>query len=408
MDIPYGESETATEVATRARDFMDEVVLPMERELAGGEKVAENTIDELRAQAREYAVYAPQMPEKYGGLGLDFRDSLPVFEEAGRSLLAPPAFRVDAPDEGNMHLLEIAGTEAQKEEWLQPLVAGDISSAFSMTEPTPGGGADPKMIKTTAELDGDEWVINGHKWWTTNGVEADVFIVLARTDQEAHPYSGCSTILIPTGADGVEIERNIPHLGDYPVETSHAEITYDNVRVPKENLLGGEGEGFPLAQKRLGPARLTHCMRYSGMARRAIEVAKAYMSHREAFGDTLTDKQSLRFDLAEAETNLHAAQTMVRHAASLVAEDKDARIPVSMSKIFTANATQDIIDTSLQVCGANGIGKDLPIANFYEFVRQFRIVDGPDEVHKRTVARELFKEVHDEEVEYLTRYEEQN
>lgn len=405
MQFEFNDSETAKAVASRARSFMDEVVLPLDRERPGGEPVSEETIDHLQERAREYDVYAPQMPEEYGGMGLDFRDALLVFEEAGRSLLAPPAFRVDAPDEGNMHLLELAGTDRQKEQWLRPLVAGDINSAFSMTEPTPGGGADPKMLKTTAERDGDEWVITGHKWWTSNAVEAEVFIVLARTDQEAHPYSGCSTIIVPADTDGLEIKRSIPHLGEYPVEMSHAEVTFEEVRVPKENLLGDEGEGFTLAQKRLGPARLTHCMRYSGMADRAIDVAKAYMAERKAFGSKLTDKQALRFEIAEAETELHAARTMVRHAADLVARGEEARIPVSMCKVFTANVAQDVIDTALQACGANGIGKDLPIADFYEYVRQFRIVDGPDEVHKRIVAREAFDDIQDEEVEYLTRYE---
>jgi len=407
MDIAYNDSETAREVASRARTFMNEVVLPLDRERPGGEQVSQETIDELREQAREYDVYAPQMPEEYGGMGLDFRDAMLVYEEAGRSLIAPPALRVDAPDEGNMHLLEIAGTDEQKAEWLRPLVEGEINSAFAMTEPMDGAGADPKMIRTTAELDGDEWVIDGHKWWTSNAVEAGVFIVLARTDQDTHPYSGCSMILVPADADGLDITRSIPHIGEPPVEMSHAEVKFSDVRVPKENLLGGEGEGFTLAQKRLGPARLTQCMRYSGMANRALEVAKAYMNEREAFGDKLTEKQSLRFDLAEAATKLHAAQSMVRHAAELVASGEEARIPVSMSKNFTANVTQDVIDTSLQVCGANGIGKDLPIAEFYEYVRQFRIVDGPEEVHKRIVARELFDDIRDEEMDFVTRYEEQ-
>jgi acyl-CoA dehydrogenase len=407
MNIAYDDSEKAREVASQARKFMDEVVLPLDRERPGGETVSQETIDELREQAREYDVYAPQMPEEYGGMGLEFRDSMLVYEEAGRSLLAPPALRVDAPDEGNMHLLEIAGTDEQKEEWLRPLVEGEINSAFAMTEPMDGGGSDPKMIRTTAELDGDEWVIDGHKWWTSNAIEAGVFIVLARTDQDTHPYSGCSMILVPADADGLDITRSIPHIGEPPVEMSHAEVKFSDVRVPRENLLGIEGEGFTLAQKRLGPARLTQCMRYSGMANRALEVAKAYMNEREAFGDKLTEKQSLRFDLAEAATKLHAAQSMVRHAADLVASGEEARIPVSMSKNFTANVTQDVIDTSLQVWGANGIGKDLPIAEFYEYVRQFRIVDGPEEVHKRIVARELFDDIRDEELNFVTRYEEQ-
>jgi acyl-CoA dehydrogenase len=185
---------------------------------------------------------------------------------------------------------------------------------------------------------------------------------------------------------------------------THAEIRYDDVRVPAENLLGEENEGFTHAQQRLGPARLTHCMRYSGMAERALEVAKAYASEREAFGEPLAEKQGLRFDVAEAETQLHAARCMVRDAARRVAEGDEARIQVSMAKTFTANVTQDVIDTALQYCGGNGIAKDLPIADFYEHVRQFRLVDGADEVHKRVIARDAFEDVDVSELENLTRF----
>lgn len=402
--LTFNDSEAAEELAERAHDLMEEVVLPKERELSGGMAVSDSTIDELREAAREYGVYAPQIDEEYGGMGYDFRDTLPTFEEAGRSTLGQIAMRVDAPDEGNMHLLELHGSELQKEEYLKPLVEGEIASGFSMTEPMQGGGSDPKMLKTTAEKDGDEWVINGHKWWTSKGIKADVLLVFARTDQEAHPYEGCSVFLVPKDADGVEVVRNIPHVGSDVHGMGHAEIKYNDVRVPEEHLLGEAGKGFQHVQERLGPARLTHCMRYSGMAERALDVTKAYMSERDAFGEKLADKQHPRMVIAEQETNLAAARSLVRQAADRIAAGHEARVEVSMAKVFTANATQEAIDTALQFLGGNGIAKDLPVADFYESVRQFRIVDGADEVHKRTVAREAFEDVPEEELDALTRF----
>ncbi|SFC10731.1 acyl-CoA dehydrogenase [Halobiforma haloterrestris] len=406
--MEYADSSQAQAVAERARALMEEVVLPIERERAGGMALSSGTIAELREAAREYDVYAPQIPEEYGGMGVGFRDSLPAFEEAGRSLLGQVAMRVDAPDEGNMHLLELAGDDLQKETYLEPLVAGDIRSGFSMTEPMQGAGSDPKMIRTTAEKDGDEWVIDGHKWWTTQGVEADVLIVLARTDEDAHPYQGCSLFLVPADADGVEVVRDIPHMGGGSLGVSHAEIRYDGVRVPEEHLLGERDQGFVHAQERLGPARLTHCMRYSGMAQRSLEIAKAYLSERQGFDSTLSEKQSLRHRIADAETRLHVARTAIRDAADRIAAGKEARVPVSMCKVFTANVTQEAIDLAVQCCGANGIGKDLPLSDFYESVRQFRIVDGADEVHRRVIARAAFEDVNEEELEPLTRFGEPN
>ncbi|WP_247000000.1 acyl-CoA dehydrogenase family protein [Halosolutus gelatinilyticus] len=400
----YDDSDQARELAQRAHDLMEEVVLPIERERAGGTAVSNGTVAELREAAREYGVYAPQISEPHGGMGIDFRDALPVFEEAGRSVLGAIAMRVDAPDEGNMHLLELAGDETQKEQYLEPLVAGDIKSGFSMTEPMQGAGSDPKMIRTTAEKDGDEWVIDGHKWWTTQGVEADVLFVLARTDEDAHPYQGCSIFVVPADADGVEIVRNVPHMGGGARSESHAEIVYDGVRVPEEHLLGELNEGFTHAQERLGPARLTHCMRFSGMAQRSLDIAKAYTSEREGFGSTLSDKQALRHRIADAETRLHVARTAIRDAADRISAGDQARVPVSMCKVFTANVAQDAIDLAVQCCGANGIGKDLPLSDFYESVRQFRIVDGADEVHRRVIARNAFEDVDEAELEPVTRF----
>ena len=403
--VSFNDSAEATALAERAHDLMEEVVLPKERELAGGMSASEHTIDELREAAREYGVYAPQIDEEYGGMGFSFRDALPTFEEAGRSILGAEAMRIAAPDEGNMHLLELHGTDLQKEEYLRPLVEGDISSGFSMTEPMQGGGSDPKMLKTTAEKDGDEWVIDGHKWWTTNGVNADILLVFARTDQEAHPYEGCSVFIVPAEADGVEIVRNIPHTGPAMGSHGHAEIKYNKVRVPEEHVLGEAGKGFTHVQERLGPARLTHCMRYSGMAQRSLDIAAAYMSEREAFGTKLADKQAPRQEIAERQTELAAARALIRQAADEIAAGGEARISVSMAKVFSANATQDAIDTALQFCGGNGIAKDLPISDFYESVRQFRLIDGADEVHLRTIAREAFEDIDEAELEPLTRYE---
>jgi len=404
----YNDSERAAALGERTRAFMDEVVLPAERDLSGGTRAPPDLIADLREEAQARDLYAPQVPQAYGGMGLSFGEVLPLFEEAGRSLLGAPALRVDAPDEGNMHLLKMAGTPDQQERWLQPLVDGDLTSAFSMTEPMQGGGSDPKMLRTTAEKDGDEWVIDGHKWWTSQGRNADVLLVLARTDQDAHPYAGCSFFVVPADTDGVEIVRDVPHLGDDVVAMSHAEIRYDGVRVPEENLLGDLNDGFALAQRRLGPARLTHCMRFSGMADRAIDVAAAYASERQAFGDPLADKQGVRFDLARARMRLHAARTMVRNAAARIAAGDEARLEVAATKVFTANVTQDVVDTAVQVCGGNGIGKDLPLADFYANVRTFRIVDGADEVHLRTIARDLFEDVDERELAAVTRYGQPN
>ncbi|MEF8914323.1 acyl-CoA dehydrogenase family protein [Natronomonas sp.] len=407
--MEYHDSEKAKEVASRVEEFMEEEVLPREREaLRTGNRISFDELEEYWQMAKDRDLFAPQVPETYGGQGLDFRDMLPSFEQVGRSLFGALSIRANAPDEGNMHTLEIGGSEEIKEEYLRPLVQGEKWSAFSMTEPMGGGGSDPKMLRTTAEKDGDEWVINGHKWWSSQAKIADFLLVMARTDPDAHPYEGSSIILVPKDTDGVEIVRNYPVLGGHGIleeELGHAEIMYDNVRVPVENTIGEEGGGFRLAQLRLGGGRLTHCMRYCGMAERSLDVAKAYMAEREAFGSQLKDKQALRHRIADAETKLHVARTASRHAAREL-DNSDARIEVAMAKTFTANVTNEIIDLAVQCCGGNGIAKDLPLAHFYEDVRAFRIFDGADEVHRRTIARDAFDDLKPEEVEHVLRFNE--
>ncbi|AXR78707.1 acyl-CoA dehydrogenase family protein [Natrarchaeobaculum sulfurireducens] len=408
--MEYHDTEKAKAVASRVEAFMDEVVIPREREaLATGEPITTDEIEDLWEQAKARDLFAPQVPEEYGGQGLGFRDMLPSFEQVGRSLIGALAIRANAPQEGNMHTLEMVGTDEQKEKWLRPLVQGELTSAFAMTEPRQGGGSDPKMLQSTAVKDGDEWVINAHKWWTSDGLEADFYLVMARTDVEAHPYAGTSIILVPREADGVEVVRNVPHLGGHGITErtgGHAEVKFENVRVPVENTIGEENAGFRIAQLRLGGGRLTHCMRYSGMAQRSLEVAKAYLTEREGFGDSLAEKQALRHRIADAETRLHAARCMVRHAAREL-DESDARIEVAMAKMYTANVTNDAIDLALQCCGGNGIGKDLPVAHFYEHVRAFRLVDGADEVHRRTIARWAFDDVDTSEVENALEFDEE-
>lgn len=390
--VDYPDSERACELAEQTHELMESEVLPFERDLDPGEQVSESELGKLRDAARDYGVYCPQMPPEFGGMGESFRDSLAVFEEAGRSILGPPVLRVDAPDEGNMHTIKIAGCEEQKKRWLPRLVEGDAVSAFAMTEPAPGGGSDPKMIRTTAEKDGDEWVIRGHKWWTSNGYEADVFLVMARTDTDAHPYEGSSIFLVPAGADGLELVRDIPAMHTSMLNMSHAEVRFNGVRVSRGNILGAENDGFTIAQQRLGPARLTHCMRFCGMADRALAVARAYTKNRDAFGSSLAQKQNLRHKIAEEELSLHFARTATRDAARRISEGREARIPVSMCKVHTARMVQEAVDLAIQCCGGAGLSRDLPLVDFYEGLRFFRIGDGADEVHLRSIARKAFED----------------
>lgn len=396
---------SGTDVADRVRTFIDEQVIPVEREWLPREApVSPDVLEALRSDAREAGVFAPQVGEAFGGLGLGFDEMLPVFEAAGRSLLGAHALRCAAPDEGNMATLERFGTQEQQDRWLRPIVSGEIDSGFAMTEPLDGGGSDPKMLQTTALLEGDEWVIDGHKWWTTGGADAEVLLVFARSDMEAHPYEGCSVIIVPRETPGVDMIREIPHMGEIMQGTSHAEFRFEDVRVPAENLLGPQDGGFKLVQQRLGPARLTHCMRYLGMAQRAIDIAVAYLSERHAFGEPIAAKQGPRFELADRLMELRAAHALVQEASGKIAGGNEARIEVAMAKTFTANVTQAAIDSALQYCGGNGIARDLPIANFYEMVRQFRLVDGADEVHRRSIARSMFTDPAYEELENITRF----
>ncbi|MDX1994592.1 MAG: acyl-CoA dehydrogenase family protein [bacterium] len=380
------------DVVRRVREFLDSEVIPVETHLRqSGEDLTVEIVQQLRAKARAAGIWAPTMPRELGGLGMTITEFTPVLETAGRSLIGPLAIHCAAPDEGNMHLLHTFANEEQRERYLKPLVAGEIFSAFSMTEPNPGAGSDPTMLRTTAARDGDEWVINGHKWWTTNGEIADFFLIIARTNPDVPVHKGATIFIAPRDTPGINILRDIPTIGRKDFG-GHVEIHYDNVRLPHSAILGEEGQGFMLSQARLGPARLTHCMRWTGIAQRAMEIATEYAAEREAFGKMLTEHQSIQWMLADSATELHAGRLMIQQCAWLLEQGDQARNESSMTKVFVAEAVNRVIDRALQICGGTGISRDLPISGWYEAARAFRIYDGASEVHRMVIARSIVKQ----------------
>jgi acyl-CoA dehydrogenase len=308
-------------------------------------------------------------------------------------------FGNNAPDSGNAELLAIgiesSGRDEQREKWLLPLLGGRIRSGFSMTEP--GAGADPTMIATTAFRDGEEWVINGHKWFTTNGSVADILIVMAVTNPGVHPYQGCSMIVVPADTSGVEIVRDVATMED-PVERfgkfgGHAEVRYQEVRVPYENLVGLEGEGFVLAQKRLGPGRIHHCMRWLGQSKRAFDMLCERALSRTTHGSLLAEKQTVQNWIADSVAEMTAARLMTLQAAWKMETEgaSAARVEIATIKHYGASVLYNVIDRAIQIHGALGFSTDMPLESMYRHARAARIYDGPDEVHKVTVARQTLK-----------------
>ena len=378
-------------IAHRARQFVEEEAIPLESELLrSGVDLSVEMVQELRRKARAAKLWAPTMPKAWGGMGLNIQEIAPVFEAAGRSLLGPLAIHCAAPDEGNMHLLHKFADEVQTERFLVPLAKGETFSAFSMTEPPPGAGSDPRMILTRALRDGGDWVINGHKWLTSNGLLADFFIIMAVTDPDVHPYQGTTQFLAPRETPGIHILRDVPVMGGVDFG-GHVEIRYEDVRLPHSAILGGEGQGFMLAQSRLGPARLTHCMRWTGIAQRALEIATDYASGREAFGGALTGHQSVQWMLADSEMELKMGRLLIHEAAWRLAQGEQARVETSIAKVQVAETVSRVLDRCVQICGGRGISRDLPLSTWYEKSRAFRIYDGASEVHRMVVARDVIK-----------------
>ncbi len=354
----------------------------------------ERALAPVQEQVKERGLWAAHLPPELGGQGMGQVRLGLMHEILGTSPIAPLAFGNAAPDSGNSELIALAGTDEQKDRWLYPLLAGDMRSAFSMTEPhTPG--SDPTQLATTAVRDGDEWVIEGRKWFSSNASIADFLIVMAVTNPEARPSQRASMFIVPVDTPGVEILRDVPTMehpqGSFGEYGGHAEIAYESARVPAEALLGGEGEGFILAQHRLVPGRIHHCMRWLGVARRAFDMMCERATYRQAHGSVLADKQTVQVWIADSTAEMQAARLMTLHAAWKMDTQgaSAARTDVALIKFFGAKVLHDVVDRALQVHGSLGYSTDLPLEGMYRFSRAARIYDGPDEVHRQSVARKI-------------------
>ncbi|MCC7368143.1 MAG: acyl-CoA dehydrogenase family protein [Chloroflexi bacterium] len=389
-EIAFTPTPEQAAVRDRIRAFVDTEVIPEESALSTLEGVSWNTITRLRAQARAAGVYGPQLSQRHGGLGLDWRGVAIAFEEAGTSLIGPLALNCAAPDEGNMHLLEQVASPAQKARYLDPLAAGRIRSCFAMTEPAPGAGADPTMLQSRARRDGDAWVVDGHKWYITGADGAAFAIAMVRTSDDPDPRRGATMLLVDAGTPGFEIVRHIPSL-DQTFPGGHCEVRFTNCRVPLDAVLGEPDLGFEYAQARLVPARLTHCMRWLGIARRALEIAAEHAVNRTGGGKALGEHQMVQAMLADSQIDLDAARLLIWRACAELDRGRPARGESSAAKVFVAEAVHRVVDRAIQICGALGISEDLPLSLFYREVRPFRVYDGPSEVHRAAVARRVLR-----------------
>ena len=381
------------------REFVKEEIWPIE---TIGEEITYEQLETiyapLKQQVREQGLWAAHLPPELGGQGYGQVKLGLMHEILGSSMYASNAFGCQAPDSGNAEIIALSGTSEQKERWLEPLLAGELFSAFSMTEPeTPG--SDPTQLRTRAVRNGAGWVLNGHKWFTSNGSIADFLIVMAVTDPDAAAHQRASMFIVPVETPGVQIVRDVPNM-EHPYERfgqlgGHTEVRYEDVHLPAEALLGGVGEGFLISQKRLVPGRIHHCMRWLGIARRAYDMMVERATYREVRGGLLADKQTVQGWIADSAAEMQAARLMTLHAAWKMDQygSSAARHDVSMIKFFGAKVLHDVVDRSLQVHGALGYSGDMPLEFLYRFSRHARFVDGADEVHRETVARRALREV---------------
>lgn len=382
----YGMTERVRALRERVRKFVDEKVIPVERVIAKGGEEGERILKELQRQAKEEGLWALGLPKEIGGGGLSFMEYVYINEVIGRSEAAMPALGTHTAQDAMM--LHLYGTPEQKERWLYPMVRGEINPSIGMTEPDVAG-SDPTLIQTTAYLDGDEWVINGRKWFTTGANKAAFTTVFCVTEPDAEPHRRASMIIVPTDTPGYEIVRVVPTMGH--TGGNHCEIRLNNVRVPAANLLGKRGEGFIIAQKRLGPGRIYHCMRWLGQAQRAFNLMCRRALERYAHGSLLSEKQMIQSFIADSAAEIQAARLMTLHAAHKIDRGEDARTEISLIKFFGAQVLHHVIDRAIQVHGALGVTGDTPLEKMYRDARYARIYDGPDEVHRATVARRILK-----------------
>lgn len=372
----------------RVAEFVRTEIMPHEMEIDEHGRVPQTTVDLLRQKAKNAGLWTPHLPIEYGGLGLNMVGMAALFEQMGKCLIAPYIFNCDAPDEGNMHLLIEAGSPYIIERYARPLMAGKVRSGFAMTEPAPGAGSDPSLLRTRAEKRGDCWRINGHKWYTTNAAGAAFIIVMARTSDD--PRAGATLFIVDRDAPGFKVERQIGVMGSSG-PGGHCELTFNDVEVPETQILGGVGEGNKLAQTRLGPARLSHCMRWLGMAQRSVQIATERALNREAFGKRLSEHEAIQWMLADSATEIHAGHLMTMHAAWIIDQGLDSRHYTSMAKLYVSEILGKVVDRAIQICGSLGYSTDLPLERYYRDARAARIADGPSEVHRMVIARNVLK-----------------
>jgi acyl-CoA dehydrogenase len=374
----------------RTAEFIRDTVIPAELTMLAGPGTPDDALRiRLQQAARAAGVFAPTAPTELGGHGLDLRGQSVVLEEAGYSLLGPLGMNCAAPDEGNMLLLEMIATQQQRERYLEPLAKGAIRSCFAMTEPPPGAGSDPGQLATTARRSGQGWLIEGRKWFATGADGAAFAIVMARTGGTADAPEA-TMFLIPVDTPGFRLTRHVPAL-DSAFVGGHGEIELTDCHVGDDAVLGSAGKGFAYAQVRLAPARLTHCMRWIGLARRAHTIALEYVQGRTAFGNRLGELGMAQQLIADNEIDLATSRALIREAAWLVDTGGSGRHETSIAKTFVAEAVGRIVDRSVQLCGASGISGDLPLSAYLREVRAFRIYDGPSETHRWSIAKRALR-----------------
>jgi acyl-CoA dehydrogenase len=382
--MDFSLSPPLLDLQARTRRFIAAEVMPFERDpRQTPHGPTEALRRELVEKARAAGLLTPHASTELGGLGLSHVAKAIVFEEAGYSPLGPVALNIHAPDEGNIHLMEVVATPAQKARWLEPLVAGRTRSCFAMTEPAPGAGADPSMLQTTAVKDGDDYLINGTKWFITGAEGAAFAIIMAKMED-----GSATMFLSDMDRPGIRLERLMDSL-DSCFAGGHGVLHFENLRVPATDVLGEIGKGFRYAQIRLAPARLTHCMRWLGQARRAHDVALAYARQRQAFGRTLGEHEGVGFMLADNEMDLHSARLSIWHTAWLLDQGAKGNLESSMSKVFVSEALWRVVDRCVQILGGQGVTGETIVMRIFSDMRAFRIYDGPSEVHRWSIAKKI-------------------
>lgn len=374
------------ELQERTREFIHDEIIPYENDPRQERHGPTDDLRrELNARAKAAGLLTPHVSKEFGGLGLSHVGKAIVFEEAGYSVLGPLAMNISAPDEGNMHMLEVVATPEQKERWLRPLASGEIRSCFCMTEPPPGAGSDPAALSTTAVRDGDEYVIEGVKWFTTGAVGAGFAIVMAKGED-----GQATMFLSDMDRPGIRIERVMDTM-DQGFPGGHAVVRFEGLRVPASDILGEPGKGFRYAQVRLAPARLTHCMRWLGAARRAQDIALDYAARRQAFGKPLAQHEGVGFMLADNDMDIHTSRLTIWHTAWVLDQGERANTESSVAKVVCSEAIFRTVDRCVQILGGVGVTGEALVERIFREVRGFRIYDGPSEVHRWSLAQKLVK-----------------